>query len=288
MGKKVYFQFTTRARLDKAINTLLGILEGIAADQTINKAEMELLTQWVKDNQSLVDRHPYNELIPSIIQALADGRFTQEEQKNLTWLCTQLRSTEFYDLATSDIQRLQGVMTAIAADGIITETEVESLRSWLSTHEDLRTCWPYDELDSLLADVLKDHRIDPEEHGRLLDYFNSFSSAGTSVETPRSPTKTLPGICAIDPAIAFEDRRFCFTGESSRTRDEMQILVTSRGGIVLADVSPKLDFLIVGSKGNPCWAYACYGRKIEKVMQLRQNGAHILIVHENDFFDATQ
>lgn len=41
-------------------------------------------------------------------------------------------------------------------------------------------------------------------------------------------------------------------------------------------------------KGNPCWAYACYGRKIEKAMELRKKGAQILIVHEADFLDITQ
>ena len=49
-----------------------------------------------------------------------------------------------------------------------------------------------------------------------------------------------------------------------------------------------MDYLIVGADGNPCWAFACYGRKIEKAMELRKAGARIALVHESDFHDAVQ
>ena len=51
-------------------------------------------------------------------------------------------------------------------------------------------------------------------------------------------------------------------------------------------VSAKLDYLIIGADGNPCWAYACYGRKVEKAVDLRKTGSRLLLVHENDFHDA--
>ena len=62
--------------------------------------------------------------------------------------------------------------------------------------------------------------------------------------------------------------------------------VRALGGIVRSIVSAKTDYLIVGNAGNPCWAYACYGRKIEESMQLRKEGAHIVIANETDFWDA--
>jgi NAD-dependent DNA ligase len=289
MEDKSYFQYTTKSRLDKEINTLIGLLEGIAADRTISAEEMGLLTNWVDNNKSLSDCHPYNEIVPAVIQALADGKFMQEEQADLLWLCNQLRSTEYYDVITADVQRLQGILAAIASDGVITEAEVESLQEWIEMHTDLRSCWPYDELDSLLTSVLVDHWIDPAEHKMLLNYFSSFSSPGLSLETPNTNISTLPCICSVNPEIIFDGRRFCFTGESNHCpREEMKSLVLERNGLVISAVSPRLNYLVVGAQGNPCWAYACYGRKIEKAMQLRQQGAKVLIVHENDFFDAVQ
>ena len=53
-------------------------------------------------------------------------------------------------------------------------------------------------------------------------------------------------------------------------------------------VSPKTDYLIVGNAGNPCWAFACYGRKIEDAIRLRKDGAKVVIVNETDFWDAVE
>ena len=89
---------------------------------------------------------------------------------------------------------------------------------------------------------------------------------------------------AIQP---FEGKLFCFTGESYRAkRAEIAETITRLGGKVRSSVSAKTDYLIVGNAGNPCWAYACYGRKIEEAVSLRREGASIVIVNETDFWDA--
>jgi NAD-dependent DNA ligase len=94
-------------------------------------------------------------------------------------------------------------------------------------------------------------------------------------------------VCSACPVIQFAGMKFCFTGESSRSpRAELEATVTRLGGSVVSAPSGKVDFLIVGADGNPCWAFACYGRKIEQAMALRKSGARIVLVHENDFYDA--
>lgn len=50
--------------------------------------------------------------------------------------------------------------------------------------------------------------------------------------------------------------------------------------------SKKVDYLVIGAEGNPCWSYACYGRKVERAVELRKEGLRIMIVHERDFHDA--
>ena len=63
-------------------------------------------------------------------------------------------------------------------------------------------------------------------------------------------------------------------------------VIARLGGKVRSSVSAKTDYLVVGNAGNPCWAYACYGRKIEEAVNLRKAGASIVIVNETDFWDA--
>jgi NAD-dependent DNA ligase len=285
-----YFKFTGRSRLDKSINSLLGIIEGISVDSIINRTEAEFLSLWLKEHQEVKDRHPYNELLPVVESAISDGVLTVEEKQDILWLCERLRSTEFFDEITADIQRLHAVLGGIAADGAITEAELKGLSDWLSDHEHLRTCWPYEEVGSLITGVLSDKRIDSTEQKFLKEFFTEFVSildSRTIVRPKLSVNGSVVGLCAVCPEIMFEDRTFCFTGTSYKyTRSEFSKLIKQLGGEVVNSVSGKLDYLIIGADGNPCWAYACYGRKVEKAVELRKTGSRLLLVHENDFHDA--
>jgi NAD-dependent DNA ligase len=285
-----YLNFTSPARLEKSINSLLGIIEGIAIDSAINPSEVKFLNLWLEEHWELRNRHPYNELVPVVQQALADGVLTQEEHQDIVWLCERLRSTEFYDKTTADLQRLHAVLGGIVSDGRITEEELLGLSSWLQDHEHLKTCWPYDEVDSLILGVMKDKKIDEREHSILKSFFSEFVAVldDRTIVTPLvEEAETILGLCAVCPEIEFDGKNFCFTGASSRyTRVSLTDVVQKLGGQVSNSVSKGVQYLVIGADGNPCWAYACYGRKVEKAVQLRKSGVRLLIVHENDFHDA--
>lgn len=285
-----YFKFTRRSRLEKSVNSLLGIIEGISVDSIVNRTEVEFLNLWLDEHRELKDQHPYNELLPVVGAAVADGVLTSEEKEDILWLCERLRSTEFFDETTADIQRLHAILDGIAADGVITEAELRGLSEWLSGHEHLRTCWPYEEVGSLITGVLSDKKIDSNEQKLLKEFFTEFTSildSRTIVSPKLAVDGNVVGLCAVCPEIAFPGRRFCVTGTSYKyTRSEFSKLIKQLGGEVVESVSAKLDYLIIGADGNPCWAYACYGRKVEKAVELRKSGARLLLVHENDFHDA--
>jgi hypothetical protein len=281
------FKYISKAQHDKAINTLLHILEGIAADHTVTAKEWELLANWVSENKIVANRHPYNQLVPPLLTAVEDRVLSQEEREDMTWLCTQLRSNEYYSLVTQDIQHLQPVLSTIASDGTVTEAEIEQLSTWLSEREHLRKCWPYEEMDMLLTTTMQNNCIDPEEQKSLLEFCSSFTSSDQEFETPHVTARMLFDIFAVSPVISFDDYIFCFTGESERaSREEMKLLAQDRGAKIVEAVSPELDYLVVGVNGNPCWAYCSYGRKIAQAIELRRQGSRLLIVHESDFFAA--
>ena len=285
-----YAKFTTRARLDKSMNSLLGLIEGISVDGSINASELGFLQLWLSDHAELKNRHPFNELIPVVQAALADGVLTDEERADITWLCERLRSTEYYDKTTADLQRLHALVGGIVADGHISEAELRGLSSWLQDHEHLKTCWPYDEIDSLVTAVLSDQKIDEREQKMLKDFFSEFIAVldeRTIVSPSFSEAGTLVGLCAVCPEVDFEGSKFCFTGASTRyTRSTLAETVSRLGGEVVPSISAKVKYLVIGADGNPCWAFACYGRKVEKAVELRKSGARLLIIHENDFHDA--
>lgn len=285
-----YFQYTSRSRLDKSINTLLGLVEGIAIDGRISDAERGYLHAWAEEHAEVARLHPFAELLPVLQSVVEDGVIDPEEREDLRWLCEKLRSSEYYDKATGDLQRLQAVLGGIAADAQIEAAELRALREWIDEHEHLRTLWPFDEVSSLISGVLQDGVIDSAEHELLRAFFGEFLSTEQHRAAQGGMVSGLHaagGVFASCPEIEFGGMKFCFTGESTRaSREELSATVVRLGGSVVSGVSGKVDFLIVGADGNPCWAYACYGRKIEKAMTLRREGARILIVHENDFHDA--
>ena len=285
-----YAKFTTRAQLEKSVNSLLGIIEGISIDGAINASEYSFLHLWLSEHAELQDRHPFNELVPVVRAAMADGVLTKDEQEDIIWLCERLRSTEYYDKTTADLQRLHAILGGIIADGHISEEELRGLSSWLEDHEHLKTCWPYDEIGSLITAVLADKKIDEQEHKMLKEFFSEFIAVldGRTIVSPSiSEGGTLVGLCAVCPEIEFDGSKFCFTGASTRyTRLQLAETVSRLGGEVVPSMSAKVRYLVIGAEGNPCWAYACYGRKVEKAVELRKSGIRLLIVHENDFHDA--
>lgn len=287
-----YFRFTRPRTVDKAINTLAGIIEGISIDRDINQKEIDFLNTWLSDYRDVEKAHPFNELVPVIREILSDGLVTEDERRDLLWLCERVTAGEISDRTAADLQKLHALLGGVASDGAITEVELRGLSDWISEHEHLASIWPYDETSSLVSSVLADGKIDATEHAMLMAFFLEFTAI-LDDRTIRRPVLNdglqLVGVCAVQPKIVFEQQTFCLTGASSRySRDEFSAVIRERGGRVVSGISSKVGYLIVGSDGNPCWMYACYGRKVEQAVELRKAGLRLQIVHENDFHDAIE
>lgn len=289
-----YRAFTRPAELHKAINTLRGIIAGISSDADVSGSELTELTHWCELHAHLRDRHPFSELLPVIDEALADGVVTPDESKDILWLCSNFTdNSSYYDATTSSIQFLQGLIHGIMADGELSDQEILSLKKWIDANEFLNGTYPFDEICSMLYAILEDGKITQDEREELTAFFSNvidFTSSYNLSEKDFSKLRekySVTGICAAYPEVTFQGKLFCFTGESRRAkRAEIAQVIEKLGGTIRASVSSKTDYLIVGNGGNPCWAYACYGRKIEDAVAIRKEGGHVVIVNEIDFWDA--
>lgn len=286
-----YLRYTGPQEVSRELRLLDGILRGIHIDGRVNRHEVRGLDDWMKRNRCFETRHPFSEVFGVLESALADELLTDEETDDILWLCEKfIEENGFYKAITADIQRLHGILAGVAADGRILSEELIGLRCWLEQHDHLKRCWPYDEIESLISDVLKDGRIDVNEHETLLRFFAEFTPSGDhrSVDIPENWGKsTIQGICAVCPEIEFRANVFCFTGSSTRkTRLEIATLIEAAQGRFSKNVTQTVNYLVIGAAGNPCWAFSCYGRKVEQAVQLRKSGHPIVLVHEFDFWDA--
>ncbi len=290
-----YRQYTKRSELDKALHTLEGLLEGVLIDNEINQTELKEIRNWCDHHRGFKNKQPFKEILPLIQGALTGKVFDVEEIRDIIWVCRKFKESIFYDVVTSDIQKLHGILHGILSDNVITDDEVIGLNEWLIENNHLEKTYPYDELCSILAHVLADGVIDDAERDLLKVFFSEFIDINNS-ETINSDEIcnlkkhiTINGICSMTPEILFQDKVFCFTGVSARgSRKSIADTIESLGGMYKDTVVKSTNYLIVGDDGNPCWCFSCYGRKVEKAMELRKKGADILIVHENDFWDALE
>ena len=288
-----YRKFTKPAELHKAVNTLKGMVAGITTDQKINDDEIAELINWCMVHKNLEDRHPFKELIPLIEDSCKDAVITGEEARDIVWLCNNFVSdSAYYDLITSSLQFLQGLVHGILADGEISNDEIHALKNWIRTNDYLSGCYPFDEIESLLLTILADNKIIDEERNLLKAFLSNFIDLTTSYNLSQMDIDKLKskysigGICAVCQEIEFEDTLFCFTGESTRAcRNDIADVIESFGGYFKNNITNKTRYLIVGNKGNPCWAFSCYGRKIEDAVARRKNGQKLVIVNEVDFWD---
>ena len=291
-----YRAFTKPAELHKAISTLRGIVAGIEADAVIGSAEIAELINWCELRAELRDRHPFSEILPVVERACEDGVVTADEAQDILWLCDNFEdSSRYYNDITSSIQFLNGLIHGIMADGTLSNSEIDVLKKWVDDNDFLAGTYPFDEINSLLCTILDDKVITTEEREQLMAFSSNvidFTESYNLMESDFTKLRekySIGGICAVCPEIHIKDHLFCFTGESYHgPRSEFVSAVNELGGVVRSSVSKKTNYLVVGNAGNPCWAYACYGRKIEQAMQLRKDGANVIIVNETDFWDAVE
>lgn len=292
-----YRRFMTHEELHKSLNTLVGLIDGIALDARVNAREIDELQNWYSLHRHLLNVKPFDEIVPTLDAALEDGVIDEEEAADITWLCRRFLDREsanlYFDTVTSNLQHLHGLIHGILADGVINDKELDGLSQWLNDNDDLAGFYPYDEIYSLLLTAKEDGVISDDERSMLKAFFATFIDLREAYNTSAAEIAQLRdrynigGVCAIAPDIVFAGRVFCFTGASAHaTRKEIAAIVTEHGGTFSNSLTRKTDYLIVGAEGNPCWAYSCYGRKVETAMQLRKEGHRVVIVNECDFWDA--
>ncbi len=281
-----YLRFSNPSILERDLQTLIGVIKGITSDSIINESEISHLLDWVNSVKPYENRRPYADIILAIREALSDNVLTIDECENIVWLCSQyVEKNGYYDSVTSSTQELIGIIKGIAIDSIINQKEIQFLDSWLEDNVHLKNSWPFDELYNLTTNIIRDKVITSEEHAELLSFCKAISGGTSEKNSSLSMTLKI-GFYQIDPQIAIPGSTFCITGVSKKyKRKVLAEKIELFGGVVVSNISSKLNYLVVCDEKNTCWAFTCYGRKIEEAMLHRQQGINLAIVHEFDLYD---
>ena len=151
--------FIVPAIIEKAINELHGLVKGINLDGEISAAEIEELLHWCSLYAEFKDRAPFCELFPIIASALEDRILSPEEISDIIWMCDSLKPTSCkYTLISAKMQEFIGLIHGLLADSELTDKEIFALDDWISDNSELKTCYPFDEIEALLTTVLSDRK----------------------------------------------------------------------------------------------------------------------------------
>lgn len=283
----IYQRFTEKQNIDKALHTLEGILKGISIDNTITEIESNVVKDWINNNINLMQKPPLNELVYILEGVCKYNKLNNDDKESILYICQNFHeNNNFYNDNTSDIQILHGILHGILADNHITLDELTHLQDWLSAHDNLEGTYPYDEINTIIYSILKNNHISNDEEALLQAYFSQFVDLDIDIDEDLKKSLNTKGICMLNPKIHLKNSLFCFTGKSSRCqRKEIAELIEKNGGLFNDRVVNDTNYLIVGNEGNPDWAYACYGRKIERAIKLRKEGHPIKIINELDFWN---
>lgn len=283
-------QFTNPAIVEKDLQTLVGIINGIKSDKKITEIEKSEVEKWLNSTREYENKNPYKEIINILRESLADDILTEDECENIIWFCNQyIEKSGYYTAITAGIQNLIGILKGISIDKEINYDELRYLKDWLDDNEYLKNTYPYDEIYNLTLNVILDKKITEEEHHSLMEFCNSITG-NLDNNTNESLVQSLKtGFYQIDPEIIIQEKTFCITGVSQTyKRREIAERIEMYGGFVTNSVSSKLNYLIVCDEKNSCWAFTCYGKKIEQAMKHRKQGSNLVIVHEFDLYDTLE
>mgnify|MGYP002408961253 FL=1 len=164
---------------------------------------------------------------------------------------------------------LMGILDGIICDGMIHDSEAQRLLEWMEDYHYLRGFYPYDKLFDILTPMMEDRHIDESEESMLLEMIDG-----------------ILRLVNVDSRIQYTDNSFCLTGNFTHgTKDEIGIIIESRGGAIAKGVSKKIQYVIVGGAGSEKWAYGNYGSKVKKALELINQGCSLQIIGEDSLFD---
>lgn len=181
---------------------------------------------------------------------------------------------------------LLGICRGLLADGAVNVLEANYLTDWLHRHAEFADVFPFRALLERLHDALADGVLDTDEERDLLDALSrTVGGEAEGGNGSRSLSTALPVNDGVE--IRFSGALFVVTGTFAYgPRRTVVEAIETRGGHVKPDVTKEIDFLVMGEVGSRDWKHSSFGRKIEKAVSYRDQGAAIAIVSEAQWRDA--
>lgn len=273
---------------EKLLNDLLGVCEGLIADNALTGDEVAFLDAWLRDSRGvLLDDPDVLDLQDLVQDVLEDGVITSDELDDLQALLDCIvrhRSGEhLFDSHDEAIQRLLGMARGLSSDRQISDGEVAYLQRWLDRCGSFVGSWPFSGVERRVESILADGVVTAEERDDLVDALaalvgGAFVDSGAAVGTATWAFE-IDGLHA--ESVTIEGHFLLLTGKVVMgSRKRCEDLVRGGGGLIAPSISKSVNYLVIGSQGSRDWKHEAFGRKGEAAMKFREEGHPIAVVSE--------
>jgi NAD-dependent DNA ligase len=176
----------------------------------------------------------------------------------------QRQAASFRNEMRTSCAALVGIAQGLLADGVLNDQEIVFLGRWLANSENIALTWPGSVIFAQVKNILADGIVTPEGRDHLTETLRQLIGGRLDELAEATHVSELPldHVASID----ISGRSFCLTGEFVYgPRKTCEDAIVRRGGL-MANVTRKLDYLVVGGFGSPEWKHGSFGTKLEKAI----------------------
>lgn len=165
---------------------------------------------------------------------------------------------------------------------MVTDSEILFLDLWLKDNKAYTSLFPLNVIKQRIDAILASGIITQAERENLCRELTAIQGNNFR-ETGMAGGFSNASIFDQPDCIIIKDSVFCLTGQfASGPRDRCERALKKFGAVLAANITQKLDFLVVGSLSSRDWIASGHGRKIEKALHYRQKGIPITILSEEN------
>lgn len=170
---------------------------------------------------------------------------------------------------TIAMQWLLRMMNETLSDGLVSFDEAAFLLNFLTMHDELACDPSISPVVSRLQEAVIDGWIDPAESRDLMYVLKHI----------------------VDPAgsesgeIIFTNMKFVLTGSFDHgSKDSIAEFIASKGGEVIASVTKKCNYVVIGGCGSENYSLGSYGGKVKKALDWQAKGVPVKVIKECELF----
>jgi DNA polymerase-3 subunit epsilon len=162
----------------RIVETLAGLLDGIAVDEQITPRELLGLQNWLDSHAELLTAPLFDEVKGRVRAALEMKTLGTVAHEALLTYCHEFtgKHAATHPTTSEAFARLQGMALGVLADGRLDDEEIVKLRAWLEDFVAFRQHFVFSTFFDMLDEVSQQRKIDDAQRARVRELCETFGA----------------------------------------------------------------------------------------------------------------